>query len=181
VKMLCRLLAIAALSLTVANAASAQSMFGDPSVSFGYQLLHIPDETFPLGFNLDASGTMSNGVGLVGEVGWSKDDQDELGVGGTLNFVHYGAGPRWNFGNIMVDAPARPFVQVLAGGVHTAAATNLSNDSDNAFMLQPGFGVFVPIAPNWGAVGQVDYRRVFFAEEHDNEWRLVLGFRFGGR
>lgn len=180
-KMLCRSLAIAALSLTVSNAASAQSMFGDPSVSLGYQLLHIPDETFPLGFNLDASGTMSNGLGLVGEVGWSKDDQDQPGVGGTINFVHYGAGPRWNLGDVMVDSPARPYVQVLAGGVHTAADTNVSNDSDNAFMLQPGFGVFVPIAPGWGAVGQVDYRRVFFKEADDNEWRLVFGLRFGGR
>jgi hypothetical protein len=46
-------------------------------------------------------------------------------------------------------------------------------------MLQPGAGVIVPFRPGWGVVGQVDYRRVFFEEEGDNEWRLVLGIHFG--
>lgn len=168
--------AIAA-SLTVARPSAAQPVFTEPAVSFGYQMLHIPDETYPLGFNIDASGRMSNGWTLVGELGWAKDEQTEPGVSGTLKFMHYGAGPRWNFTGTTV----RPFAQLIAGGVHTDADTNLSDDSDNAFMLQPGVGVVVPIAPRWGAIGQFDYRRVFFREKGDNEWRFVIGVRFGLR
>ena len=157
-----------------AASASAQTV-ARPEATVGYQLLHIPDETFPAGFNVDVAGTMNNGWALVGEFGFSKDDQNEPGVTGKLKFLHYGVGPRWQF----AGTRARPFAQVLAGGVHTDADTNLTDDSDNAFMLQPGAGVVWQIGPGWGAVGQLDYRRVFFKEEGENEWRMVLGLRFG--
>jgi hypothetical protein len=164
-----------AASMLFAGSASAQTRFSQPEVSLGYQMLHIPHETFPLGLNVDVSSTMNTGFTLVGEFGWAKDDQDEPGVGGSLQLLHYGAGPRWTFSSPF----GRPFAQIVAGGVHTEADTNLSNDSDDAFMLQPGVGLVVPIASGWGAVGQFDYRRVFFKEEGDNEWRVVLGVRLG--
>jgi Outer membrane protein beta-barrel domain len=152
-----------------------------PEFSIGYQLLHVPDETFPLGLNLDVASTFGSGWTIVGEFGWANDNQSEPGVDGSLTLINYGAGPRWAIRGAPI--PARPFVQVLAGGVHTSAeltGAGISvDDSDNAFMLQPGAGVIVPLGGAWGFVGQVDYRRVFFKEQGDNEWRLVLGAHFG--
>ena len=49
--------------------------------------------------------------------------------------------------------------------------------SDTALMLQPGVGVAIPFAGPWGAVAQVDYRRVFFKEAAENEYRFYLGLR----
>jgi hypothetical protein len=152
-----------------------------PEVSIGYQLLHVPDETFPLGLNVDVAAPVGSGWTLVGEFGWAKDDQSEPGVDGSISILNYGVGPRWGLSGL--TTAAYPFVQVLAGGVHTSAELTSNgitvDDSDNAFMLQPGAGVIVPLGPGWGVVGQVDYRRVFFEEEGDNEWRLVLGIHFG--
>ena len=84
--------------------------------SVGYQMLHIPDETYPVGLAAAVSG-LEAGLTWAGEVGWSRDDQNEPGVDGTLTFVQYGAGPRWT----AALPNARPFIQVLAGGVHTSA------------------------------------------------------------
>jgi hypothetical protein len=148
--------------------------------SVGYQMLHIPDETYPLGFAAAVSGR-EDGLTWAGEVGWSRDDQNEPGVGGNLTFVEYGAGPRWT----VPLANARPFVQVLAGGVHTSANLTINgapfDASDSAFMLQPGAGVVVPFASRWGVIGQADYRRVFFKGQGENEFRLVLGIRMASR
>src|SRR5262245_8137977 len=149
-------------------------------LSLGYQMLHIPDETYPIGLAVAASGR-ETGLTWAGEVGWSGDDQNEPGVSGTLNFVQYGAGPRWT----AALHNARPFVQVLAGGVHTSANLTVNGaslvDSDNAFMLQPGVGVIVPFASRWGVIGQGDYRRAFFKEQGENEFRLMLGVRIVAR
>jgi len=149
-------------------------------VSVGYQMLHIPDETYPDGLAAAISGRES-GLTWAGEVGWSRDNQNEPGVDGTLAFFEYGAGPRWT----ATLSKARPFVQVLAGGVRTSANLTVNgaplHDSDNAFMLQPGVGVVVPFGSRWGVIGQGDYRRVFFKEEGENEFRLLLGVRIVAR
>jgi hypothetical protein len=100
------------------------------------------------------------------------------GVDGSITLVDYGVGPRWN----AAISGVRPFVQILAGGVHTSASLTVNgasiDDSDNAFMLQPGAGVTVPVGPTWGIVAQGDYRHVFFEEEGDNEFRFFVGVRF---
>jgi Outer membrane protein beta-barrel domain len=161
-----------------ARPASAQALGSSGlEVSAGYQLLHIPDETFPLGFAVDAAGG-SRGLTWAGEFGWARDDQNEPGVTGTVTFVNYGVGPRWS----SPITGARLFVQLFAGGVHTSANRTVNGaslvDSDNAFMLQPGAGVVVPVGAVWGVVGQADYRHAFFKEEGDDEFRLFFGIRF---
>ena len=168
----------AALVLVFASTASSQQVSAfRPQVSAGYQLLHIPDETFPIGFSVDVSGR-GTGLTWVGEFGWAHDDQTEPGVDGTLTFLDYGIGPRWNASTTGL----RPFAQILAGGVTTSAKLTTggapANDTDHAFMLQPGAGVFVPVSAMWGVVGQADYRHAFFKEEGDDEFRLFIGVRF---
>jgi Outer membrane protein beta-barrel domain len=166
--------------------ASAQPMPRAVDVSVGYQLLHIPDETFPFGINVDASGRIGMGLKAVGEFGWARDQQTEPGVSGTLNFVNWGGGVRWSppVAARAARRPIDPYVQLLVGAVHADANLTVGGarlDTGNwAFMLQPGAGVAVPIAPVVSAIGQVDYRRAFF-ESGENEFRFVVGVRFAPR
>ena len=164
--------------------ASAQS-YGPSRVDFtaSYQLLHIPDETYPAGWNIDVAGPWGNKEVLrwVGEFGMSQDEQTELGVTGTLKFYHAAAGLRvisWDRHTVA------PFVQILGGVVHPTANLVLANrgpfsDGDWAPMVQPGGGVSVPLASIVSVVGQVDYRRVFFRETAENEFRINFGIRIG--
>lgn len=166
--------------------ASAQPMPRAVDVSVGYQLLHIPDETFPFGINVDASGRIGMGLKAVGEFGWARDQQTEPGVSGTLNFVNWGGGVRWSppVAARAARRPIDPYVQLLVGAVHADANLTVGGarlDTGNwAFMLQPGAGVAVPIAPVVSAIGQVDYRRAFF-DSGENEFRFVVGVRFAPR
>jgi hypothetical protein len=159
---------------------SAQSVPHSWEVSAGYQVLHIPDETFPLGFVADAAGRQAGWTGAA-EFGWARDEQNEPGVAGHLTFINYGFGPRWN-----ADTRGpRLFAQFLVGGVHTSAALALNAvpfaAADNAFMLQPGVGIVVPVSPVWGVVAQGDVRHVFFKDQGENEFRFLIGARFGIR
>jgi hypothetical protein len=171
----------AAMVVGAAAPASAQMATRSVDAAIGYQMLHIPDETFPVGFNVDVSGAMNDRWRLVGELGWAMDEQNEPNVSGDLNFFHFGAGPR-------LVAPMRgvqPFAQLLAGLVHTRADLIVNgsplDDNDWAFMLQPGVGINVPAGNVVNVFGQVDYRRGFFKEEGDNEFRLAFGVRFSIR
>jgi len=150
--------------------------------SIGYEMLHVPDETYPFGWNVDVSGAVNDVWRLVGEFGMSRDEQTEPGVSGMLKYYHFGAGPRLatGFGSV------RPFVQLLGGVAHPRADLVLGNvtqlhDGDWAFMLQPGAGVAVPMGHVLSVVGQADYRRVFFREQGDNEFRVAFGVRFDFR
>ena len=151
------------------------------SVGVGYQLLHIPDETFPFGLNFDIAAPIAGSTSVVGEFGFATDNQTEAGVGGNLKFYNLGAGPRWSMRALATGHRAiEPFAQILVGAVRTDADLTLNgttfNNGDWAFMLQPGVGVSVPIAPSFGAFGQLDYRRSFFSPS-ENEFRFLFGVR----
>ena len=163
-----------------APAAGTTLAFPTWEVTFGYQVLHVPDETFPFGLNLDGAWNRSKAFGLAGEIGWAHDSDDDV----SFNFWHLGAGPRFN------ARPAGriwPFGQLLVGLAHVRASAEINDedfsDSETRFMLQPGVGVNVIGGDGWGIVGQVDYRRVFLDEEEDgqsgeNEVRVFVGFRW---
>jgi len=169
------LTAVALVALWTGTAA-AQSTQPPVQLSLGYQVLHVPDETYPVGLAADVSGRRV-GLTWAAAFGWARDDQNEPGVSGTLNFIDYGAGPRWT----SALGSAHPFVQVLAGGVHGSAKLMQNGvpfqASGNAFMLQPGPGVVVPVGPRWGALAQGDYRRAFWNPTAENEFRFIFGVR----
>jgi hypothetical protein len=172
----------AAIVSAAATPASAQTVGPrGMDASIGYQMLHVPDETFPFGLNVDVSSPMTDRWRLVGELGLAMDEQNEPNVSGDLNFFHFGAGPR-------LVAPMRrvqPFAQLLAGLVHARADLVVNgipnDDNDWAFMLQPGVGINIPAGNVVNVFGQADYRRGFFKEEGDNEFRLSFGVRFALR
>src|SRR5262245_48221951 len=79
-------------------------------LSAGYQLLHVPDQTFPFGLNVDGAKNWGD-LGLAAEVGWSFDKDNDL----TSHVFNIGAGPRWSKRS---KGRVWPFAQVLAGIVH---------------------------------------------------------------
>jgi hypothetical protein len=155
------------------------------TASIGYQVLHIPDETFPFGMNFDVAAPVMPTVHLVGEFGFATDDQSEPGVSGNLKMYNLGGGARWT--PRRSSAATRgivPFAQLLIGAVRSDADLVQNgqpfNAGDWAFMLQPGAGVAVPFSSMAAVVGQFDYRRAFFTEG-ENEYRFVVGVQLHRR
>ena len=158
------------------NTATAQTV-ETPSVEItgGVQLLHIPDETYPFGFNVDLSGPAGDHqrVRWVGEGGMAQDRP--IDIGDTLRFYHLAAGVRF----MPIDRHrAAPYFQILGGAANARADRSGLLDSAWGPMVQPGIGVSVPIN-NWVAViGQADYRLAVFRSQVDNEFRFTFGARF---
>jgi hypothetical protein len=152
-------------------------------VTGGYQLLHLPDQTFPFGLNVDAARHYG-AFGLVGEVGFAHDSEDVTGGDASATAWNFGAGGRWTRFH---SGRVWPFVQVLLGVEALHAHANIGgvedSDTDTSFMLQPGFGVNVIGGDGWGIVGQIDYRRTFFDEPENtdsslnNQFRVFIGAR----
>jgi hypothetical protein len=149
-------------------------------ITGGFQLLHIPDETYPFGWNIDLSGPAGGHdlVRWVGEGGMARDNP--LPVGDALNFYHVGAGVRFMPAE---RRHAAPFFQLLGGVAYTSArrSTNPNLASTSGAwgpMVQPGLGVSVPMNRYLAIVGQADYRLAIFHAQADNEIRLSLGARF---
>jgi hypothetical protein len=149
-------------------------------LSIGYQALHIPGQTYPIGIALGMSAGLNDTMRIVGEAGVSIARHTASTYGaGTLTLYYYGAGPR-----VSASAgPVRFYGQLLSGGVRTHAdlvttAGARFIDGDNAFMLQPGAGVIVPLTRRMAAIGEGNYQRVFFKDYGgDNETRVFVGVR----
>ena len=170
--------------LCTALPASAQNAVPTFDLSAGYQFTHVPDESLPLGFAVDAARNWGP-LGLVGEIGWAHKSDESSGFDTSLNLWHFGAGPRWS----LRRSPAvTPYVQVLAGVANLRASVEASgvdiSGSDTGFMLQPGGGISVMAGDGWAVFGSVDYRRVFLGDdsevgsgEDENEFRFLFGIR----
>ena len=162
-----------------AAAAPVPLEFPTFEVTYAYQLLHRPDNTYPFGLNVDGAWNRSKAFGLAGEVGWAINSEDDA----TQNFWHFGVGPSFN---ARTAGKFSPFAQLLVGSayLHQNIEINDVDDTDSSFrfMLQPGVGVNVIAGDGWGIVGQVDYRRIFLDKEDDgdsgeNEFRVLIGVR----
>lgn len=180
-KLFIHLVSCAAFIVAGAANPTAQTL-PEPHVdlSLGYQALHIPGQTYPIGIALGISVGLNDTVRMVGAAGVSIARHTASTYGaGTLTLYYYGAGPR-------VSASAGPVLfygQLLGGGVRTHAdlvttAGTRFIDGDNAFMLQPGAGVIVPLTRRIAAIGEGNYQRVFFKDYGgDNETRVFVGVR----
>ena len=136
-------------------------------VTPGYQLLHVPDQTFPFGLNVDGAWNGSKALGLVGEVGWTTDSE----AGFRAHVWNIGVGPRFNARPM--GGRVWPFAQVLVGMHHLRFGGGSATD----FQVQPGGGVNIHAGDGWGVVVQGDYRRVFFEGEGENQARVFVGIR----
>jgi hypothetical protein len=143
-------------------------------ITYGYQLLHVPDTWFPFGLNVDAARNFG-ALSLVGEVGWAFKSEDDV----SNHVWHFGAGPRVTLRN---SGKVWPFAQAIVGAAHLRFSADDFSDSTTKFMVQPGGGVVVVAGDGWGIVGQVDYRRIFLDEDEDgesgeNDFRILFGVR----
>jgi hypothetical protein len=156
-----------------ASSASAQTV-ETPNVEIGagLQFLHIPDQTYPFGWNVDLSGPIGNRetVRWVGDGGMARDNPLPVE---RLTFYHIGAGVR------LMPAQRRyaaPYVQFVGGAAYA------KNDGTNVGlwgpMFQPGIGISVPISRYINLTGQGDYQLAVFSGQVDNEWRISAGARF---
>jgi hypothetical protein len=182
------LFVIATLTSGAVTPAFAQAGAAHPSgtslnptweATLGYQTLHVPDQTFPFGLNVDGARNFG-ALALAAEAGWSYDKSDDI----SFNVLNLGAGPRWSGRS---TASIWPYAQVLAGLVHARASADIAgldiSDSITKFMVQPGVGAVFLAGDGWGISGQVDYRRVFLDEAEDgdsgeNDFRVLVGVRF---
>ena len=180
----------ATLTLGLAANAAAQTTTTAPmtatptfDMALGYQFVHVNDQNFPFGINFSGVRNFEN-LGLVAEVGWSMDSDNEFDVDVDTNMFNFGAGPRWTgFGS----GRTWPYAQVIVGGVVARSSVEFagvdSSDSESSFMLQPGVGATFVMGDGWGLFGQVDYRRTFFDEPDDvdesrnNQFRVLFGAR----
>ena len=173
---------VLALVLIAAAAPAAGQSMRTPNVeiSAGLQFLHIPDETYPFGWNIDLSGPAGDHdvVRWVGEVGAAHDHPiPDLQ---SLTFYHFGGGVR------LMPAERRraaPFFQILGGVAYAneRRSTNPAIASSVGIwgpMIQPGIGVSVPVNRFLSIVGQGDYRLAIFKGQTDNEFRFSAGARF---
>ena len=152
-------------------------------LSGGYQYLHVPDQSFPFGLNVDGARHYGS-LGLVAEIGWAHGSDDSTGFDSSFNAWNYGVGGRytgfssgrvWPYGQVIIGAETL-HTSVDVGGVDVS-------DSETSFMLQPGVGVTFVVSDGFGIFGQVDYRRTFFDEPDDaedsvnNQFRVFVGAR----
>ena len=176
-------LVLTILGLSAAVPATAQTLPTPATdLSLGYQSLHIPGQNYPLGVFVGLSRAVTDVVRIVGEAGISIDQQSASNLNGTLMFYQYGVGPRISARGGRVV----PFAQLLAGGVHSRADITSPGGtpfsaSSNAFMLQPGVGLIVPMTRTFAVTGGVNYRRVFFEGNDDNETSAFAGVRIAFR
>ena len=168
----CCVLALALAS--VSAPASAQTTFRAPNVEIGagLQFLHIPDQTYPFGWNVDLSGPIGDrgAVRWVGDGGMAFDNPLPVE---RLRFSHIGAGVRFQ---PVQRRYATPFVQLVGGAAYAkneSTAVGLWGP-----MFQPGIGVSVPVNRVISITGQGDYRLAVFNGQMDNEFRLSVGARF---
>jgi hypothetical protein len=164
--------------VAVAAPASAQDA-SQVDLGIGYQWLHAPDQSYPLGFNVDLSGALTGDLRWVGEFGWSRDSEGDFGLDASLTATSFGAGLRW----APASASYHPYAQVILGGqrdsinVDGDVTGDLFDESETTFILQPGAGVTVPVGPKWGVFGQADWRRIFYEGNGTNDFRFVVGAR----
>ena len=163
--------------------ASAQTPpMPDTDLSLGYQSLHIPGQNYPLGVFVGLSRRVTSAIRIVGEGGLAIDQQSGSNLNGTLTMYQYGVGPRLTGGAGRVI----PFVQVLVGGVHSRADLTTTagapfSASSNGFMIHPGAGIIVPVTRTFAVSGGVNYRRVMFENDSDNETSVFAAVRIAFR
>lgn len=169
-------------SAAVPAAAQTPPPMPETDLTLGYQSLHIPGQNYPFGVGVGVSRAITDMVRIVGEAGVSIDQQSASNLNGTLTFYQYGIGPRINARHGRVV----PYAQLLLGGVHSRADLTTSagapfSASSNGFMLQPGAGVIIPLTRTFAVTGGVNYRRVFFNGDTDNETSVFAGVRIAFR
>lgn len=188
--------ALCAVILAPAAPASAQELGALPvpavEVSAGYAFMRdtTMEENFPAGWYFAAGTNLNRWFGLTGEVtGAHKTFNEEPFFRLKANLYTFMGGPRF----FVKRGRFMPFAQVLAGAAHLRSKVTLPGqgisdmrENDTEFALQPGGGLGILLTRNVGLRTAVDYRRIMFfedGEEDNSEVRVLAGvvFAWGAR
>jgi opacity protein-like surface antigen len=184
--------ALAGLLLGIPQPARAQNNAGE--VSAGWRVLHFEDQTFSRGWYADVLGSLTDSLGVVGEVSGQYKTIDETRVVAGIP-VSASADLRIHsfMGGIRLSARQNPqivpFGQALFGLVHGSAKVEGSttvagrtvtvdeseSDSEPAFEL--GGGVNVGLTNTLGLQFAASYFRVI-EEDASNSVRFSVGVVF---
>ena len=177
------LTAAAAVLISSASSAAAQASGTTFDLGAAYQFLHIDrdedGQSFPFGVVIDAARYWG-ALGLAAEGGWAYDSTEFddrsvfAGLSAKTSFLHAGAGPRFA---LRSPRRVRPYAQVLFGFSTVRFGIEDLDNSEAAFMIQPGGGVTFMMGDGWGLFGDVAYRRSFFENNGSNEIRVLVGAR----
>lgn len=165
-----RLLAVAALALAAAPAASAQEARGD--LFAGYSMLKTDDDTLH-GWHAALGIPLSGRLGLVFDASGHRG----TGADGTdLSALALMGGPRlW-----LSQGRVRPFAHVIAGVVRSKAGIEVSNveisESTTDFGGAAGGGVDVGFGERWALRAAADYRVVKGDGATAKDPRVSVGF-----
>ena len=184
--------AFVALGFAIPQPARAQNNSGE--FSAGWRVLHFEEETFSRGWYADALGSLTNSVGVVGEVSGHYRTIDEtrvvagfpVSVKADLRIHSFMGGIRFS---ARQNPQIVPFGQALFGLVHGSASVEGSttvagrtltvdeseSDSDVAFEL--GGGVNVSLSNTFGLRFAASYFRVI-EDGASNAVRFAVGAVF---
>ena len=169
-------------------ATSAAGQTASAAVSAGYQIVRVPDETFPAGWSAAFAIPIHNAWAVVAEVSGAYKTFDDVSLGTDVNISTHtlAGGAQWS---VRRNRRVEPFMQFLMGIARTRAGANILNRSisgtSSNLLLQPGGGVAVTAAKSIAVVAEADYRRVSFDKVDrdraagNNHFRLLIGLRFG--
>ena len=191
-----RRFAILALGVLLMTTGTAFAQDSKGEFSAGYHALHVsgdPDGvTYGKGWYADVAGNLSQYFSVVGEVAGSYRSDD---VTRTITGLPYTGSVDFSVHSFMGGVRLRaagvhpnlvPFGQILFGGAHQKASTELKssaaggtltfNDdvSDNSGTMSLDGGVDVNINRSIGARVSVGYMR-FFADPGTNGFRVNVG------
>lgn len=144
------------------------------------------DGSFPVGFALGAGGTVTDWLGIVGEISGSARQFDlengDLRVNDLrLNLFSFLVGPQFSKRTSTI---VTPFFQVLLGRARASGSVYGESLSSTQFAVQPGGGIDVAITPRLGVRVEGDYRvisenlKTLAGGERSKEVRLFLGVVF---
>jgi hypothetical protein len=141
----------------------------------GYSLLFDTTDglTFPLGWIASVSRPLDDSAAIVGEVTGSYKSGSALGVTLAGQNIHtFAAGVRLSRRTTGILA----YGQLLAGLEVASAQVFGYSDSSTGFVLEPGFGVDVPVARNLGVRVGGEFTIVRDSGAWFNGFRLTTGF-----
>jgi len=145
-----------------------------------YQWLHLTGTTFPAGVNGEVSAVVRTPLAAVAQIGWAPKQMQLADLSATARLVDFGAGVRLIPGR----SRFRPFVQMIAGGVHLGVRGTVGSvsgsGSETWFQLEPGAGFNVDVGRKAAIAASVHVRRIFvgpasFEPPGENAVRALAG------
>jgi hypothetical protein len=125
-----------------ARPASAQTPEQRGDVAVGYVFMHETGLSYPLGIALSDAWRVARNVDLVAEGQFEHGSIGPVGV----NISGFLGGVRGTGGSRYGDSVSA-FGQLLAGVGRVTASYGFDSFGITTFVLQPGFGVEVPVTP----------------------------------